>query len=120
MAKDKKKLMGKLQEMVTKCAEDLCKFQTELTKSAGYALSWGMQAFESAARKEVFQLALAALMENEIVTVEDLERYAYKEVVLRAVSPTRSTSVTGNLMEQERLSAWTFLMETCRDQFNLL
>jgi len=89
---------------------DLERFQTRFEQDPANALSWGLGAFQNAARRKVLIDAIAALS-AEGSTVEHVCRGLRNRLMNKSRWPAQSTSPTANLMEQYELAALTEAVE---------
>jgi hypothetical protein len=92
------------------------KFVNPTGFGASNALEWSDSAFKSAAMCKVYEEVLRAVWKlentNEPLTVAKVREYATNQVVRKAEYPQRSTSVASNLIAQETLSVWAYLLST--------
>lgn len=65
-------------------------------------------AFKAAARCEVLEQVSKLLSSG--ATLEVVASLSKKQVLMRATMPKRSLSATANIMEQERLGAWSMVL----------
>lgn len=108
----------------------IIKFKENLDENEASALAWAHSAFAAAARVKVFQDVVFGLTNedsnpidsNPIVTrtvdgrppynvLPHMRDHAQKEVNRRASHPSRSTSPTSNLMDDEITAAWAEVVE---------
>jgi len=85
------------------------KFKSELDKDPAYALSWGLTAFQSAARLKVANMLVEAFSPREGAheyTVANAVGHLTDRVMSKARYPAQSTSPTSNLMEQYEAAAY--------------
>jgi hypothetical protein len=107
------KLMLEIVERKRKFArEELDKFAANMAKNPAYALEWSGGAFTAAGDYEVCSWILAAVDENAGVGLEKIIKQLERDVLRAARYPSRSTSPTSNLMEQEIARAKAELLET--------
>lgn len=110
MTKEKASVIAaELQMRISRARADLKEFSTKLEADPAYALSWGAGAFEAAASIKVYSQVLFYLNKGE--ALEDVKTGVLEEALRHARSPSRSTSPTANLMEQEEGCAWAILAE---------
>lgn len=100
-------------------------FKASLEQSLCYAFEWASGAMSAAAQLHVFTQAWKAITDEDGKptptrtgtdgktwdTLPRLKDYAQAEVNRRAQSPSRSSSPTANIMEQEYLAAWAKVLE---------
>ena len=85
------------------------KFRVELDKDPAYALSWGLTAFQAAARLKVANMLVEAFSPREGAheyTVANAVSHLTDRVMGLARYPAQSTSPTSNLMEQYEAAAY--------------
>ena len=85
------------------------KFKAELNKDPAYALSWGLNVFQNAARLKVAKMLVYAFTEREgetVCTLEEARETLLTRVMNKARYPAQSTSPTSNLMEQYEAAAY--------------
>jgi len=98
------RLLGKYQRQVEAQQDRINKFKLELDKDPAHALTWGLEAFRSAATLKVLNQIVAAL-EAGNADVDNIRSTLMDRVLHRSKYPAQSTSPTSNLMEQYELSA---------------
>jgi hypothetical protein len=85
------------------------KFRSELDKDPAYALSWGLTAFQAAARLKVASMLVYAFTPREgetAYTIKQARETLMDRVMSKARYPAQSTSPTSNLMEQYEAAAF--------------
>jgi hypothetical protein len=85
------------------------KFKAELDKDPAYALSWGLGAFQSAARLKIANMLVYAFTPREgetVCTIAQARDTLMDRVMNKARYPAQSTSPTSNLMEQYEAAAY--------------
>jgi len=94
--------------------EDVALRQADLRTWAGKfmadpadRLQWSLEEFANAARVQIFGAAIDALLGGR--SIPDLIAFAKDQAMHATLYPSRSTSPTHNLMEQERAAAWARL-----------
>ena len=103
------KLLVRFQRRAVVQSENLTKFKLELDKDPAHALTWGLDAFRSAATLKVLNQIIAAL-EADTADVDNIKSTLMDRVLHRSKFPAQSTSPTSNLMEQYELSACAELL----------
>jgi len=98
------RLLSKYQRQVEAQQERINKFKLELDKDPAHALTWGLEAFRSAATLKVLNQIVAALEAGD-ADVDNIKATLMDRVLHRSKYPAQSTSPTSNLMEQYELSA---------------
>jgi len=98
------RLLSKYQRQVEAQQDRINKFKLELDKDPAHALTWGLEAFRSAATLKVLNQIVAAL-EAGNADVDNIRSTLMDRVLHRSKYPAQSTSPTSNLMEQYELSA---------------
>jgi len=106
------KLLAKLQRELETLQESLDKFATKFAEDPAYALSWGHDTFEKAARQRKVRGVIVALESGK--TIADVRELLTSDVLHRAKYPAHSTSVTSNLIEQYELAASADLLSDLR------
>jgi hypothetical protein len=89
---------------------EIDKFKADLDKDPAYALSWGLTAFQSAARLKVAKMLVYGFTPTEgspVYTVEQAVEFLTDCVMTKTRYPAQSTSPTSNLMEQYEAAAYT-------------
>ena len=87
------------------------KFVAKVQEDPAYALSWGTNAFASAANLKVFKLVLTAMTREENpCTMQDVKNTLMDRVLQRSKYPPQSTSPCSNLMEQYELAAYANML----------
>ena len=86
------------------CQARLDKFTESFAKDPAYALSWGTDAFQAAAKLQVLKQILAAL-EDGTATADNIRSTMMDRVLHKSKYPAQSTSPTSNLIEQYELAA---------------
>ena len=87
------------------------RFVAKVQEDPAYALSWGTNAFASAANLKVFKLVLAAMTrEEEACSMQDLKSTLMDRVLHKSKYPAQSTSPCSNLMEQYELAAYANML----------
>lgn len=103
----------------------IASFTKNLTEDPARAFESSISSFAAAARLRIYEQAYQAITrdngsvelhrkkadESSFNTLDNLKEYSQKEVNRRANSPSRSSSPTCNLMEQEYLSAWADIID---------
>lgn len=103
------KALKKFTAIAEQAQAQIDKFQTELSKDPSYALSWGLGAFQSAARLKVAKMLVYAFTEREdetTCTIAQARETLMDRVMNKARYPAQSTSPTSNLMEQYEAAAF--------------
>lgn len=99
---------------IEEARDTLAAFAAKLTEHPDHTLTWGMEAFRAAASFKVNAIVkqwldAAADDANDNVTpenvVEKITEHFTRDALSAARNPSRSTSPTSNLMEQEIASA---------------
>lgn len=76
------------------------------------ALSWSLPVFRAAARVEVFNRVLNALtVKDGDATMDSVQGYALREMLVGAAHPQQSTSPASNLAKGEEVAAWAIIYE---------
>lgn len=116
----RERLAEYLENRLDEAHRELEKFKERLASSPPYAFEWSMDGFRAAARIKVMTHLLDVLRDPEAVDTGESPVYtrvyetALEQVLRGARHPTRSTSPTANLMEQEELAAWADVVEAPR------
>jgi hypothetical protein len=103
------KALKKFTAIAEQAQAQIDKFKTELDKDPAYALSWGLTAFQSAARLKVAQMLVYAFTPRDgevLLTIEGARETLMDRVMSKARYPAQSTSPTSNLMEQYEAAAY--------------
>jgi hypothetical protein len=103
------KALKKFTAIAEQAQAKIDKFQAELSKDPAYALSWGLDAFQSAARLKVANMLVYGFTPTEgapVYTVEQAIEFLTDRVMSKARYPAQSTSPTSNLMEQYEAAAY--------------
>jgi hypothetical protein len=103
------KALKKFTAQAEQAQAQIDKFQAELSKDPAYALSWGLTAFQSAARLKVANMLVEAFTSREGAheyTVANAVGHLTDRVMSKARYPAQSTSPTSNLMEQYEAAAY--------------
>jgi len=98
------RLIKRFQSQVVQCQDRLDKFTADFAQDPAYALSWGTDAFASAARLRVLRQVVAAL-EHDHSTLDNIRSTLTDRVMHKSKYPPHSTSPTSNLIEQYELAA---------------
>jgi hypothetical protein len=98
------KLLARFQRQVESQQAQIAKFKAELDKDPAHALTWGLDAFRSAATLKVLNQIVAALEVGD-ADLDNIRETLMDRVLHRSKYPAQSTSPTSNLMEQYELSA---------------
>jgi hypothetical protein len=98
------KLLVRFQRQVSSQEANIAKFKAEMDKDPAHALTWGLDAFRSAATLKVLNQIVGAL-EAGHADVDNIKATLMDRVLHRSKYPAQSTSPTSNLMEQYELSA---------------
>jgi hypothetical protein len=103
------KALKKFSAIAEQAQAQIDKFKAELDKDPAYALSWGLNAFQSAARLKVAKMLIVAFTEckgETLCTIEQARDTLMDRVMHKARYPAQSTSPTSNLMEQYEAAAF--------------
>ena len=114
-----------LLEKTKKCQANIASFAKGLAEDPARACESSITSFAAAARLRIFNQAYSAITKSDgtvelnrkksdgtfFNTLDNLAEYSQKEVNRRSSSPSRSSSPTSNLMEQEYLAAWSDILE---------
>jgi len=99
--------LKKFTTIAEQAQKQIDKFKAELDKDPAYALSWGLSAFQSAARLKIANMLVYAFTERETMCTLDQARDTLMDRVMnKARYPAQSTSPTSNLMEQYEAAAY--------------
>lgn len=82
----------------------LDKFAADFAKDPAYALSWGNDTFQAAAKMTVLKQIINAL-ENGNGNLDNIRSTLMDRVLHKSKYPPQSTSPTSNLIEQYELAA---------------
>jgi hypothetical protein len=88
--------------------EQIDKFKAALDKDPAHALTWGLDAYQNAARLKVAQMLVYGFTPKEgspVYTVAQARDFLTDRVLTKARYPAQSTSPTSNLMEQYEAAA---------------
>ena len=105
----KEELVAQLKCRASAAERAVREFARVLTERPAYELSWSSGTFRAAAEFDVFTFVLEAL--DGKATPESVRAFAEDEVRKRTLHRSRSTSVTCDLMEQEKGRAWARLID---------
>jgi len=103
------KALKKFTAQAEQAQAQIDKFQAELSKDPAYALSWGLTAFQAAARLKVANMLVEAFTPREGAheyTVANAVGHLTDRVMGLARYPAQSSSPTSNLMEQYEAAAF--------------
>ena len=103
------KALKKFTAIAEQAQAQIDKFKLELDKDPAYALSWGNDVFQSAARLKMAKMLVNAFTEREgntVCTIEQARDTLLDRVMLKARYPAQSSSPTSNLMEQYEAAAY--------------
>jgi hypothetical protein len=101
--------LKKFTAIAEQAQKQIDKFKAELDKDPAYALSWGLSAFQSAARLKIANMLVYAFTEREgetMCTLDQARDTLMDRVMNKARYPAQSTSPTSNLMEQYEAAAY--------------
>jgi hypothetical protein len=101
--------LKKFTAIAEQAQKQIDKFKVELDKDPAYALSWGLSAFQSAARLKIANMLVYAFTEREgetMCTLDQARDTLMDRVMNKARYPAQSTSPTSNLMEQYEAAAY--------------
>ena len=101
--------LKKFTAIAEQAQKQIDKFKAELDKDPAYALSWGLNVFQNAARLKVAKMLVYAFTEREgetVCTLEEARETLLTRVMNKARYPAQSTSPTSNLMEQYEAAAY--------------
>jgi hypothetical protein len=101
--------LKKFTAVAEQAQEQIDKFKAALDKDPAHALTWGLNAFQAAARLQVAQMLVYGFTPKEgspVYTVEQAVSFLTDRVINRARYPAQSTSPTSNLMEQYEAAAY--------------
>lgn len=104
-----------LSNLIESAQTTLDTFQEELPKNPAYALKWADKVFTAAAQKDVCSTLIHRInnaVDRGEADIQGLTiQYIQGQVTRGAMYPTRSTSPSSNMVEQETLSAYARLLE---------
>jgi hypothetical protein len=103
------KALKKFTAIAEQAQAQIDKFQAELSKDPAHALSWGLNAFQAAARLKVATMLVYAFTPREgetSYTIKQARDTLLDRVMNKARYPAQSTSPTSNLMEQYEAAAY--------------
>ena len=98
------KLLKRFQSQADSVQARLDKFAVDFAKDPAYALSWGNDTFQAAAKLRVFKQIIVALEAGD-ATLENIRSTMLDRVLHKSKYPAQSTSPTSNLIEQYELAA---------------
>ena len=98
------KLIVRYFNQAQSCQDRLDKFTEAFAKDPAYALTWGTDAFQAAAKLRTLKQILAAL-EDGTATADNIRSTMMDRVLHKSKYPAQSTSPTSNLIEQYELAA---------------
>ena len=107
------KLLVRYQRRAEVEIANLAKFKLELDKDPAHALTWGCDAFRSAATLKVLNQIIGAL-EADTTDVDNIKSVLMDRVLHSSKYPAQSTSPTSNLIEQYELSACASILSDLR------
>jgi hypothetical protein len=93
------------------------KFKLELNEDPAHALTWGLDAFQNAARLRVAQMLVYGFTVKEgspVYTVDQAVEFLTDRILNKARYPAQSTSPTSNLMEQYEAAAYAEALDELR------
>ena len=102
------KALKKFTAIAEQAQAQIDKFKVELDKDPAYALSWGLAAFQNAARLKIARQLIYTFTPHEgetMCTIEQARETLLGWVMNKARYPAQSTSPTSNLMEQYEAAA---------------
>jgi hypothetical protein len=103
------KALKKFTAMAEQAQAKIDKFQADFSKDPAHALTWGLDAFQAAARLRVANMLVYGFTPTEVFpvyTVEQAREFLMDRVLSKARYPAQSTSPTSNLMEQYEAAAY--------------
>ena len=101
-------LIKRLESGIKAGQESIEVFAAKLVANPAHVLSWGTDAFKTAADLKIAKQVLNAL--NDGATVEQVKSTLMDRVLNRSKYPPQSTSPCSNLMEQYELAAYAELL----------
>jgi hypothetical protein len=111
------KAIKKFTAIVEQAQANIDKFKAALDKDPAHALSWGLDAFQNAARLKVASMLVYAFTPREGVsasTIQEAREFLMDRVMNKARYPAQSTSPTSNLMEQYEAAAYAEALDELR------
>jgi hypothetical protein len=111
------KALKKFTAIAEQAQANIDKFKEELDKDPAHALTWGLDAFQNAARLRVAQMLVYGFTVKEgspVYTVEQAREFLMDRVLNKARWPAQSTSPTSNLMEQYEAAAYAEALDELR------
>lgn len=102
-------LLKRFQNQAAYEQDRLDKFAADFAKDPSYALSWGTDAFKSAAKLKILKQIVAALQEG--ATLDNVKDTVMDRVLNKSKYPPQSTSPTSNLMEQYELASYAEILD---------
>lgn len=100
-------------ELMIKTAQiTIDKFQARFAEDPHHALTWAQDTFKQVSAARVYAEVKRALEKGR--TKEEVVNFAQDTLRQRASSPSFSTSVTSNLVEQYETAAWAEVIEAFR------
>lgn len=113
----KEEVAQTLKSEIANAWETLAKWKETLNHNPSYAMVWSQKAFDASAVLEVCIPWSVGLEKNPNFTVEQMLEEMKHEVLRKAQSPERSTSVPSNLMERAVLAYTADLIRVIEKRF---
>jgi hypothetical protein len=111
------KALKKFTAMADQAQEAIDKFKADLDKDPSHALTWGLDAFQNAARLKVASMLVYGFTPREgtsTCTIQEAREFLMDRVMNKARYPAQSTSPTSNLMEQYEAAAYTEALDVLK------
>lgn len=105
-----------LKEDVESLSRDIQEYADKLVKNPGHTLTWSDGVFSMAAELEISN-ALIKAMEGGASITDYYKKVLMPRILIKAGSPSRSTSQCANLMEQARLAVMASLADKLKWRF---
>jgi hypothetical protein len=111
------KALKKFTAIAEQAQSNIDKFKADLDKDPAHALTWGLDAYQNAARLRVAQMLVYGFTVKEgspVYTVAQAREFLMDRILNRARYPAQSTSPTSNLMEQYEAAAYAEALDELR------
>ncbi len=118
-----KTLIENFQKKLSLAKESIEKFKVAVNQewNIAHTLEWSQPAFKAAAQAEVFAYILQSLLKassdtpDESKYIHNFHTFIEHKLLSAATDPKFSTSVTSNLLDSYRTSAWAEALEVIKE-----